>query len=205
MRRLLQTAAVKRLHAFSARLARDCQGVAAVEFAMIVPVMFLLFVGSVEMSNALTVDRRVTMSASSSADLIARAPPAGLSTADVDGQLLIVNQLMAPYDATLLTVRVVSVVARLVNGNTVIQVDWSRDNKGATPYARNSSYVGLPAGLLATGESVIVAEATYAYAPFIFNYFIANAFSMKETFYLKPRNSSCVNLLPISCVTGAVI
>lgn len=202
MRHFLQTAAVNRLMTFSSRLARDCRGVAAIEFAMIVPIMFFLFVGSIEISNALTVDRRVTQAASSSADLIARAPSAGLSTADVDGQLVIVNQLMAPFDVNPLTVKVVSVVARLVNGATQIKVDWSRDNKGATPYTRNSNYASLPAGLLAAGESVIVGEANYNYTPFIFNYFITSAFTMKETFYLKPRNSSCVNLLPISCVTG---
>ena len=51
------------------RIARNNSGVAAVEFAMIVPIMFLLFVGSVEFSQAITVDRRVTQVASSTADL----------------------------------------------------------------------------------------------------------------------------------------
>ena len=187
------------------RLRKDQRGVAAVEFALIVPVMFMLFVGSVEMSQALTVDRRVTQSASSSADLVARAPVAGLSTADVDGLMLIVNQLMKPYDATPLTVNIVSVKAQTAGGALQILVDWSRDNKGGTPYARNANYASLPNGLLAAGESVIVAETKYLYTPLIFSYFIQNAFDMKETFYLKPRNSSCINLLPINCVTGATI
>ena len=204
MRFFLQSAAVNRLTAFSSRLARDTRGVAAIEFAMIVPVMFFLFVGSIEISNALTIDRRVTQAASSSADLIARAPPAGLSTSDVDGQLVIVNQLMAPYDVNPLTVKIVSVVAQLVGGATQIKVDWSRDNKGASPYARNSLYSSLPVGLLTAGESVIVAEANYNYTPFIFSYF-TSAFTMKETFYYKPLTSGCVNLLPISCVTGNAI
>ena len=205
MRRLLQSRAVHRLHAFSTQLATDCKGMAAVEFAMIAPILFFLLVGSIEISHALTIDRRTTQAASSSADLSARAPPAGLSTAEVDGQLLIVNYLMRPYDVNPLTVKIMSVIARQVGNATQIQVDWSRDNKGGTPFARNSSYATLPVGLLTAGESVIVAEANYAYTPFIFHYFIATAFTMNETFYLKPRNSSCVNLLPISCVTGNVI
>lgn len=39
------------------RLAGNAQGAAAVEFAMIAPLMFMMFVGSVEFSQAITVDR----------------------------------------------------------------------------------------------------------------------------------------------------
>ncbi len=205
----LETSAFSRakheLYELLARLRKDHRGVAAVEFGLIVPIMFMLFVGSVEMSQALTVDRRVTQSASASADLVARAPVAGLSTSDVDGLMLIVNQLMKPYDAGPLTVNIVSVKAQTVGGALKILVDWSRDNHGATPYARNATFTTLPANLLAAGESVIVSETKYTYTPLIFSYFIKSAFDMKETFYLKPRNSSCVNLLPINCVTGATI
>ena len=182
----------------------DNGGVAAVEFAMLVPIMIMLFIGAVEFGQALSVDRRVTQSASSSADLIARAPVDGLTTADVDGQMQIINQLMVPYDLAPLTVKVVSVIARPVGpppGKNII-VDWSRDNHGGTPYARNSAYALPSPALLDPGESVIIAEATYLYTPLIFNYFLTSAFNLKETFYLKPRNSSCVNLKPISCVTG---
>lgn len=188
-----------------ARIRRDQRGAAAVEFAMVVPIMFFLLVGAVEFSQALTVDRRVTQSASSTADLIARAPSQGLSLAQVDSELRIIEQLIQPYDISALTVRIVSVKAQAVAGNpgaVSYVVDWSRDNRGGTPYARNAPYSSIPAGLLVAGESVIVAEATYNYTPLIFNYFIQSAFSLDEKFYLKPRNASCVHLQPVNCVTG---
>lgn len=184
------------------RLRRDERGVAAVEFAMIVPIMFFLLVGAVEMSQALTVDRRVTQSASSTADLIARAPSQGVTTGDVDTSMLIIQQLMAPYSTTPLTVKVVSVVAKTVNGSLQYTVDWSRDNNGGTPYTKGATYTNVPAGLLVAGESVIISEATYNYSPLVFSYFISSAFNMSEIFYLKPRNSSCVSLQPSNCVTG---
>lgn len=188
------------------RLGNDSRGVAAVEFAMIVPIMFFLFVGAIEFSQALTVDRRVTQSASSTADLIARAPSQGLTATQVDNELRIVEQLIRPYDVNALTVNIVSVKATAVPGNPGAMnyvVDWSRDNSGGTPYPRNGAYSGIPPGLLVAGESVIVAEATYNYTPMIFHYFIRNAFNLEERFYLKPRNASCVHLQPINCVTGA--
>lgn len=203
-----QLGIMARVRRLMGRLDRDDRGIAAIEFAMIVPIMFFLFVGAIEFSQALTVDRRVTQSASSTADLIARAPSTGLTTTQVDGHLRIIEQLIEPYDLTALTVKIVSVKAQAVPGNPTAAnyvVDWSRDNHGGTPYARNATYSGIPAGLLAVGESVIVAEAKYVYTPLIFKYFIANAFDLEEKFFLKPRNASCVHLAPINCVTGGAL
>lgn len=183
------------LHSFE----HDRRGAAAVEFAMIVPIMFLLLVGTIEFSQALTVDRRVTQSASSSADLIARAPASpALTTADVDGSLKIIEQLIEPYELSRLNVKVVSVIAAPSGAGVTYKVSWSRDNTGGTPYSRGSTYTGIPAGLLASGESVVVAEATYNYVPLIFHYFITSAFDLKERFYLKPRNGSCVRLTGVA-------
>jgi Flp pilus assembly protein TadG len=175
---------------------------------MILPIMFFLFVGTIEFSQALTVDRRVTQSASSTADLIARAPSQGLTTTQVDNELRIIEQLIRPYDIAALTVVILSVKAATAPGNPgalTYTVDWSRDNHGGTPYAHNSDYAKIPDGLLAAGESVIVAEAAYNYTPLIFNYFIKNAFNLEERFFLKPRNASCVHLRPVNCVTGATL
>jgi Flp pilus assembly protein TadG len=190
------------------RLRRDTRGMAAVEFAMIVPIMFFLLVGAVEFSQALTVDRRVTQAASATADLVARAPSQGLTITQVDNELKIIEQLIEPYELSQLTVRIVSVKATPVNGNPAAVnyiVDWSRDNHGGTPYAKDSTYAGIPNGLLVAGESVIVAEARYNYTPLIFSVFIESAFDLEEKFYLKPRNASCVHLKPVNCVTGGAI
>ena len=200
------TVVADRLSSGLHRLRKDTRGVAAVEFAMILPIMFFLFVGTIEFSQALTVDRRVTQSASSTADLIARAPKEGLTAAQVDSELRIVEQLMRPYDLDPLTVRIVSVLAKKgSSGSLEYRVDWSRDNHGGTPYSRNSQYDSgkMPAGLLVEKESVIVAEATYNYTPLIFNYFIKKAFDLKDTFYLKPRNALCVKLEGIQCGSNA--
>jgi len=190
------------------RLRRDNGGMAAVEFGMIVPIMFFLFVGTIEFSQALTVDRRLTLAASSTADLIARAPNSGLTPEQVDRDLKIIEQLIAPYDIQRLYVKVMSVIAAGTPGNPnalTYSVDWSRDNNGGTPHPRGQNYNDIPDGLLVAGESVIISEATYNYTPLIFNYFIESAFNMTERFFLKPRNSSCVHLKPINCVTGGTM
>lgn len=191
------------------RLAGNAQGAAAVEFAMIAPLMFMMFVGSVEFSQAITVDRRVTHAASAVADLIARAPSEGVTATQVDRDMSIVGQLIAPYDLSALTVEVVSIKALAVPGDpgaVNYVVDWSHNNRGGTPYARNSpAPFGMPQGLLVAGESTIIGRAFYDYTPLIFSYFIKETFMLEEKFYLRPRNSACVHLKPIHCVTGATM
>ncbi len=210
MRQMYQALRACRMRSggFLDRVKTDSRGVAAVEFAMIVPIMFFLFVGAVEFSQALTVDRRVTQAASSTADLVARAPSQGMTQTQVGNELRIIEQLIEPYDLNALTVNIISVRAVAVPGNpaaVTYVVDWSQSNRGGDPYSRNSLYAGIPAGLLVAGESVIVAEAAYNYTPLIFNYFIESAFSLEEKFYLKPRNASCVHRQPFNCVTGGLL
>ena len=51
------------------RLLHDRSGVAATEFAVIVPVMLVMFYGTVEFSSAVAVDRKVTLVARTLSDL----------------------------------------------------------------------------------------------------------------------------------------
>ena len=46
-----------------ARLCRDRRGVSAVEFAMVAPLMIALYLGCVEISDGVAVDRKVTLTA----------------------------------------------------------------------------------------------------------------------------------------------
>ena len=171
------------------RLRSDSRGVAAIEFAMIVPIMFLLFVGSIEFSQALTVDRRVTQISSSTADLVAREK--SITTAQIDSVMEIAKVLMGPYDTSLLRITLVSVGAKADNAS-VTKVCWSYSFQGGThAYAQGQAY-SLPAGIIDKGGSVVVSEVEYNYSPLIFNHFITSMIKLQDKFYLKPRVSSMI-------------
>lgn len=173
----------------AARFRRSDRGVAAVEFAMILPIMFFMFVGSVEFSQAITVDRRVTQIASSTADLVAREK--SLTGAQMLGIMNIINQLIKPYDGTRLALTVTSVAASASDA-TDTRVQWTcNHNGGVSTYTANQTFP-LPTGIVEVGTSVIVTDVTYNYTPLIFNYFITTAFNLQERFYLKPRLSTSV-------------
>ena len=54
-----------------ARLKRDTSGMAAIEFVFIVPLMLVIFFGTIELSNGVAADRKVTITARTLSDLVA--------------------------------------------------------------------------------------------------------------------------------------
>ena len=51
-------------------LLRDKRGVSAVEFAMLLPLMVTLYLGGVEVSQGIAIDRKVTLTARTLGDLV---------------------------------------------------------------------------------------------------------------------------------------
>lgn len=172
---------------FSASVA----GVAALEFALVAPILLTLFIGSVEFSQALTLDRRVTTAASSIADLVAQAEV--ITEPELDdimgiAESLLETALISQFNPGDLSIQVVSV---LTDANNNATVGWSYDKAGGQPYAAGSTYSGLPAGLLEPLSSVIIATVAYDFTPEIGQY-ISGTIELEETFYLRPRRSLSV-------------
>ncbi|MGI9423116.1 MAG: TadE/TadG family type IV pilus assembly protein [Hyphomicrobiaceae bacterium] len=175
------------------------KGIASIEFAATVPLMVMLFIGIVEFSQALTVDRRVNQVASSTADLIARTE--STTTGELNGIMNIIEELMRPYSQSPLKLSVTNVIASTSDETNTV-VCWSHPHNGGATYAKDASYT-LPSGIVEKGESVVVVEAKYDYTPQIFSYFITSAIQFTDTFYLKPRISSSIELDNVKCSAPA--
>jgi Flp pilus assembly protein TadG len=166
---------------------RDRRGSAAVEFALIVPILIATYVGAVETGNALTIYRRVDQIAYTSADLVAQVKT--VSNSDLQDITDAATSILAPYSTAPLNIVLTSVVADSNNKTTVA---WSyTTGSGAHPVG--STYA-LPTGLTAANSSVIVAEVTYLYTPLLDLDISTNgtSFTMSKTFYSRPRLSLTV-------------
>ena len=173
------------------RFGRDCRGLAAIEFAMVAPLMVILFLGSVEFSQALTLDRRVTAAASATADLVAQSEQ--VTPSDIDDIMLLAEEwlssaLIGNYNPSQLEVKLVSLS---IDPDSKVTVLWSRDKAGGEPYAPGSTYNGLPTELIQPNSGVVVAEVSYSFDPPV-GHFIVGSINLSEKFYLRPRRSSTV-------------
>lgn len=97
--RLVRSA--RRLAATARAFVRARRGVAAIEFAIILPLMMLVYVGVVELTQALANSRKVTLLSRTLADLAARGLPNGaeMTQADVDKIFAAGKLVLAPFDA----------------------------------------------------------------------------------------------------------
>ncbi len=199
--------------AFASRFSRCSKGIAAVEFAFVVPIMLCMFIGVVELSQAITVDRRVSHVASSTADLVARQR--NVTSSILNDYMTIIDNLVAPYSDTPLKLTIASVY-NTTAAPTVPKTCWvyhrggNSANGADTAITAGANYTGLPSNLLdaAGGTSVIVVKASYLYQPVLFfgaanskvggaqiSSFVGTAgINMTETFYLKPRLQSFVTM-----------
>jgi len=166
------------------RFFADRTGVAAVEFALIFPLMITFYFGAMETSHMLTANRRVTSVAYTAADITAQA--ISVSDSDVSDIFSASSAILRPFSMTPLSIRISSVVADSSGAN---KVAWS-DGYQIAPRAVNSTMT-LPAGLTSPGTSVIVAEVTYQYSSPI-SETITEDISFTDTAYLKPRRAAKV-------------
>src|SRR5713226_2610224 len=141
-------------------LVRDQRGVSAVEFAMLLPLMITLYLGTVEISQGVGIDRKVTLTTRTVADLASQVTT--INNADMTNLLNASSAVIMPYDATKLKVTV-SQVDIDANGNA--KVKWS-DTLGGSAHAAGSA-VTLPAALNVVNTSLIWSEVAYTYTPTI--------------------------------------
>lgn len=167
-------------------LRRDLAGMAAVEFALLLPLLLGLFIVGMALSDGIACNRKVTTTAKSVADLTARY--ASVTTADVSTILAASTQILAPYNASLATIRVSEV---LVTGSTSSTVVWSRASNGTALTA--NSVVAIPSGMAATGSYLVMGEVSYAYTP-LFTYGAAQPMTLYDRVFMSPRMSDSVPL-----------
>lgn len=173
------------------RFMRAEQAAAAVEFALILPVMLTLYLGSIEASSLYTVDRRVTTISSTIGDLVSQSEDA-ISQSDLDDYFKAAEGILIPHSLNNL-VQVVSLVEVKNNGST--EVVWSRNSGGSARAARSSYPLPSTAQMnkIARGGYIVVSETSYAYTP-VFGAVIQGPINLyRESFYL-PRFGECIDV-----------
>jgi Flp pilus assembly protein TadG len=163
------------------------EGVAAVEFALMLPVMLALFVGVTQVGEAVSISHKVTVTARTVTDLITREY-SPLSQAELTLDLEAAVQVMAPYPSSNVNVTVSEITTDSNSNATVL---WS----GSWPNNANALVAGsaftLPSTLSGANITVIYGQVTYSYTPVI-GYNIIGPIALSDGIYLYPRTTSCI-------------
>ena len=194
IRRNIETA--KRL---AGRVHGNAEGVAAVEFGFIAPIMLLMLVGTAEVSRAVTVDRRFGLATSMIADLITREED--MTSVNLLKIYDIVEHVMGNYDNGTMKVSVIPVKANPddATDTRVYADDTNRPalNGGVDERAMGAAYA-LTEDMISAGATVIVVKAEFTFNPIFLDYIFGSS-TWSDTAILSPRNS-CVDFDNNNCV-----
>jgi Flp pilus assembly protein TadG len=172
----------------SRRFVGDRSGSSVVEFALLLPLMMTMYFGSIQVTDAISADRQVTLAASTVAEITSQYSQ--VATSDVTNILTAAASVMAPFSFTSANATV-TLSSIIVDSNGNATIAWSRCLNGT---ARSGTVTNLiPAGLLVANTSVIWGEATYSYRPTV-GWGLVGTVPMYDQIFLRPRQSTSVTL-----------
>jgi len=167
-----------------ARLRHDHRGVSAVEFALLLPMMMTLFLGSVETTRGIAAKRKVSLAAHALADLSTQYTD--ITNADMSNILNAAPAIMAPYPVAGLQ----AVVSELlVNAAGVASVVWSDTLNGTA--LNVGTVVTVPASLVVPNTYLVLAQVQYSYNP-TYGYVLTGSLTLSDQIFINPRQSSSI-------------
>lgn len=174
-----------RLRSIARNLWRCREGVAAVEFALVLPFLLLFYLAGYEATQAASTYRKVTDTTAEIANIVSQY--AAMSSSDVTGVFSASAQIMAPRRTSPLSIVLSAVSTDAKNKATVA---WSRSYNGASALAVGS-LVTMPAGLSVANTSYILVQTTYLYTPTIGPEFV-KPIPMHSAIFMLPRRSTTI-------------
>jgi Flp pilus assembly protein TadG len=171
--------------ALAAALLKNTSGLAAVEFAMILPIMLVLFFGTVEMSSGVAVYRKVTLMAHTLSDLTSQSQEVQ-STTDLPNFFAASTGVMAPYSAAPISQTITEI---WVNPSGQARVQWSYGSAQLTP---GTPFPNLPSNLAVPNSYVIFSQVGYLYQPAVGYVMPIAGVSLSDFAYTRPRQYPCV-------------
>jgi Flp pilus assembly protein TadG len=185
-------------------LQHDQCGIAAVEFALILPIMLLLFLGSFETTNLVLAYMKLEASAETVADLVAQTRVnTVLQSTDFTNITNAAKQVLTPLPTSGSVLKIAFASVTYNTGSAVI--DWHTEVNSATPITtgnvpNNTSLANLSNQTNGSTDSVIIVTLTYSYSS-PFTYMLSSSYTLTESAFNRPRYMNCV---PTYLNTGSV-
>jgi Flp pilus assembly protein TadG len=139
------------------RLAHDRRGVGAIEFAIIAPVLLLLYLGAVETTIGLSVAKRESRAAGSITDIMTQQTSVNKSV--LASMPSVAASIFSPYGVTGLTLKITGVT---IDSTGKATVAWSWAQDGSRPYAPTNP-VSVPTDMAKANSFLVRTELALPY------------------------------------------
>ena len=179
---------------------KERRGVAAIEFALIAPLLLSMYFVTMEVAQGIETNKKVARVGSLVADLVTQQQE--ITKTELEAVMTIGESILQPYNRS--KPKVVVTAIEITNDTPPqVRVFWSRKLvEGAfSPDAAKGSTTTVPEKLRVRGSFLVRVESSMAYEPVITwgaskaSIGLAAAFdgiNMGETYYLRPRMSQSI-------------
>jgi Flp pilus assembly protein TadG len=170
---------------------RATSGVAAIEFAAVLPVMAIIFLASFDGGRAIAAYMKVRSATYDLASITNQY--ATIASSDMTAILGATSVVMAPYNSS---TPVVTVSQIEITSASAATVEWSASQGGTA----RTVVPSLPSALKTSSTYpiyLIFAEVSYTYTP-LFGFFGSGGLTFSDNLYVTPRSVSCVVYTPKS-------
>lgn len=175
------------------RFAKSTHGVAAIEFAAILPVLAVIFLGSFDGGRAIAIYLKVRSATFALASITNQYPT--IQAADMTTITEATSVVMSPYTSP---APIVTISQIAISNKGVATIAWSY-SLGGTARAQGSA-ITIPAALTVNSSYLIFAEVSYYFTP-LFGFF-GSAITFSDNLYTTPRSSTCVVYVPEQTATA---
>jgi Flp pilus assembly protein TadG len=161
------------------RFRRSASGVSAVEFALIAPIMIVLYLGGYELTEGVTISRKVTHVTSVLGDLVAQSEQ--ISSDEMIDVFAAAEAVMNPYPTGEMELRITAIS---IDDDGAASVQWSCAQN--TDPLTDEDEIIIPADINEDNTELVLAEVHYPYTP-PFGQVVTGDLDLSDIFYLRPR------------------
>jgi Flp pilus assembly protein TadG len=190
-----------RLASVIRRFVASRRAVAAIEFAMVVPILLLMLLASFDAGTGIAIYMKVRSAAYTLAAITNQYPT--IQTADMTTITSATAKVLAPYSSAPAVVVISQIKATTATQATV---SWSYSPTTGSALTQGAAYSNLPANFAQNtcGGTypcyMIFAQVQYSYSP-SFGYFMTGPITLSDSLYATPRTTVCIpyNGVPAAC------
>lgn len=170
---------------FSAR-----EGVGAVEFTLVAPILLIIYLMSFEITVAVSLSRKVSHASSDVADLVTQK--SSVDTTYLSTMTNVAKAVIAPYNANGLVLKISGIT---IDSTSKATIAWSWKSDGSRPYTVGST-VTVPSDLLIANSFLVHSEVSMPYSLLLYlpgmNGSSTQTLNLSKEFFFRQRVGSSI-------------
>jgi Flp pilus assembly protein TadG len=152
------------------RFNKNCTGIAAIEFALLLPILIIMTYGVVEATRAVMMHKRFQRATAMVSDLVAREETIGDNSSSANkemaGIMEAAKHAIQPYDVSTLKMGVSAIQADSTDADKTT-VAWSYSYNKYPVNSCGESKSMPESGMITKGNAAILVESQYTYKPIL--------------------------------------